>query len=119
MKRVQVTMTYQNWCRHDKEAQKPSLTIDYEDALEQKIEEISKLKKHIYRKIIQAEEFYQRKEELEGGEVIVQRDYSENYKNVEQDVIQKVYFDHTCFSIFTLCGYTKPMTSLSRIESSL
>lgn len=111
MKRVQVTITYQNQCHQDKEAQKISLTIDYEDVLEQKIEESNNLKKHIYRKIIQAEEFYQRKEELEGGEVIVQRDYSENYKNVEQDVIQKVYFGHTCFSIFTLSGYTKPMTS--------
>ena len=101
-------ITYQNWCRQDKKVQKVSLTIDYQDALEQWIEEISDLKKHIHRKRIQAEEFNKRKEELEEGELIVQCDYRENYKNVEQDEIQSVYFGHTCFSIFTACGYHKP-----------
>ena len=82
-----------------------SLTIDYQDALEQWIEEISNLKKHIHRKRIQVEEFDKRKEQLEEGELIEQCDYSDNYKNVEQDEIQSAYFGHTYFSIFTACGY--------------
>ena len=98
---------YQNWCRQDKKGQKVSLTIDYEDAMEQWIEEISNLKKHILWKRIQAEEFNKRKEELEEGELIVQYDYSENYKNDEQDEIQRAYFGHTCFSIFTVCAFYK------------
>ena len=98
---------YQNWCRQDKKGQKVSLTIDYEDAMEQWIEEISNLKKHILWKRIQAEEFNKRKEELEEGELIVQYDYSENYKSDEQDEIQRAYFGHTCFSIFTVCAFYK------------
>ena len=44
---------------------------------------------------------------MEEGELIVQCDYSKNNKNVEQDEIQCAYFGHTCFSIFTACGYYK------------
>ena len=34
-------------------------------------------------------------------------DYSENYKNTEQNEIQSAYFGHTCFRIFTDCCYYK------------
>ena len=69
-------ITCQNWYRQDMKVQKVSLIIDYEDALEQWMEEISSLKKHINRKRIQAEEFNKRKGELEEGELIVHCDYS-------------------------------------------
>ena len=75
--------------------------------MEQWIEEISNSKKHIHQKRIQAEEFHKRKEEMEEGELIVQCDCSENYKNVEQNEIQSAYFGHPCFSIYTACGYCK------------
>ena len=32
-------------------------------------------------------------------------DYSESYKNAEQNKIQSAYFGHSCFSIFTACCY--------------
>lgn len=35
----------------------------------------------------------------------MQVDYSENYKNAEQDETQSLYFGHNCFSIFTACCY--------------
>ena len=35
----------------------------------------------------------------------MQIDYSESYKNAEQNEIQSAYFGHSCFSIFTACCY--------------
>ena len=35
----------------------------------------------------------------------MQVDYSKSYKNAEQNEMQSVYFDHSCFSIFTACCY--------------
>ena len=34
-------------------------------------------------------------------------DYSESYKNKQQDEIQSAYFGQSCFSLFTACVYHK------------
>ena len=37
----------------------------------------------------------------------MQVDYSESYKNNEQNEMQGAYFGHSCFSIFNTCCYYK------------
>ena len=50
---------------------------------------------------------YNRLEEnLKTNEFTIHVDYSENYKDKEQDEIQSAYFGHNSFSIFTACCYT-------------
>lgn len=61
---------------------------------------------------------------LKQGEVILHVDYSESYKNRQQDEIQSAYFGQSSFSLFTACVYynnngslmKKPITVVS--ESS-
>ena len=43
------------------------------------------------------------KSSLQGNEVLIQIDYSENYANQNQNEIQGAYFGQSCFSIFTAC----------------
>ena len=45
------------------------------------------------------------KENLEENKILVQCNYSENYKTLAQDKIQSAYFGHLCFSILKVCGY--------------
>ena len=63
------------------------------------------LKLYIPRKRTQVSAFNALKENLEENEILVQCDYSENYKNLAQDKILSAYFGHFCISIFTACGY--------------
>ena len=52
------------------------------------------------------------KEDIDFGEIIMHVDYSESYKNAQQDEIQSAYFGHTCFSLFTACCYYRNKNSL-------
>ena len=65
------------------------------------------------------------KENIEPGTGIIHVDYSESYRNKQQDEIQSAYFGLTSFSIFTACVYHKanggsdsvvkrPMTIISK-----
>ena len=47
------------------------------------------------------------KENFEPGTAIIHVDYSESYRNKQQDEIQSAYFGQTSFSIFTECVYHK------------
>ena len=47
------------------------------------------------------------KENIEPGTAIIHVDYSESYRNKQQDKIQSAYFGQTSFSIFTACVYHK------------
>ena len=59
------------------------------------------------------------KEALEENVLLVQCDYSKSYKNLAQDEIQIVYFGHSCFSIFTACGYHQSEGLLSKYQSTI
>ena len=54
---------------------------------------------------MQAASLIPAKESLEEDGILMLVDYSESYKNAEQDKIQSAYFGHTCFSLFTACVY--------------
>ena len=103
----QDSVTFENWCRQDGKVSKISLIVDFDEAQSRWNETISGLKRHIYRKRVQVAHFNTQKELLKEGEVLVQVDYSENYKNQDQNEIQSAYFGHDCFSMFTACSYYK------------
>ena len=63
------------------------------------------LKAHIHRKRVQVESYNKQKPKLEHGEALLQVDYSESYKNKQQNEIQSAYFGQTSFSLFTACVY--------------
>ena len=63
------------------------------------------LKQHVFRKRSQAASLTEAKSNLQEGHLLNQIDYSESYKNAEQNEIQSTYFGRSCFSIFTACCY--------------
>ena len=65
------------------------------------------MKAHIFVKRTQNTHYNRLKENLKTNEFIIHVDYSESYKDKEQDEIQSAYFGHNSFSIFTLCCYTR------------
>ena len=69
-------------------------------------EQIKILKAHIFVKRTQNTNYNWLEENLETNEFIIHVDYSENYKDKEQDKIQSAYFGHNSLSIFTACCYT-------------
>ena len=63
------------------------------------------LKRHIYRKREQVVSYNKQKDEMKTGEELIHVDYSESYKNTQQDEIQNAYFGQQNFSIFTSFSY--------------
>ena len=59
------------------------------------------MEKHIYVKRQQHACYNKLKEELGENKVLLNVDYSENYRNIQQGQIQSAYFGHHSFSIFT------------------
>ena len=94
-----------NWCRVDGKVPKVLINVNENDAVADWVQSIENLKLHIRRKRTQVAAFNALKENLEENKILVQCDYSENYKNLAQEKIQSAYFGHLCFSIFTACGY--------------
>ena len=60
-------------------------------------EQIKILKAHIFVKRTQNTNYNWLEENLETNEFIIHVDYSENYKDKEQDKIQSPYFGHNSF----------------------
>ena len=96
------TVSFSNWCRRRKVTKAP-MSLEVEEMIERWNESVKELKKHIHRKRVQVAEYNRQKNDLVEGEILIQCDYSENYKNKDQDEIQSAYFGHQTFSIFTAC----------------
>ena len=62
---------------------------------------------HICVKRTQNTHYNRLKGNIKTNEFIIHVDYSENYKDKEQDEIQSGCFGHNSFSIFTACCYTR------------
>ena len=105
---------YYKWCRVDGKNQKVLINVNENDAVADWILSIENLKLHIRRKRMQIAAFNTLKENLEENKILVQCDYSENYKNLAQEEIQSAYFGHSCFSIFMACGYLQSEEVLSK-----
>lgn len=57
------------------------------------------------------------KESLGTNDLLLHVDFSESYKNQQQNEIQTAYFGSKCFSIFTACAYYRSTADDDRIES--
>ena len=67
-------------------------TIDVEEIVRRLNQIITALKRHIHIKHIQHAKFNFLKSNLQGDEVLIQIDYSENYANQDQNQIQSAGF---------------------------
>ena len=81
-------------------------SIDIEEAIELFNEQVKILKVHFFVKRTQNSHYNRPKENVRLNEFIIHVNYSENYKDKEQNEIQSAYFRRNSFSIFTACCYT-------------
>ena len=101
------TVTYSKWGKEDGNVSKMQITVDLEDANDLWKQAIPKLKSHIYRKRKQVMALESAKRNLSRDEILIHCDFSQSYKNNEQDEIQSAYFGYESFSLFTSCVYYK------------
>ena len=87
----------------DRKVKKVVKSVDVEEAIELFDEQVKILKAHIFVKRTQNTHSNWLKENFKTNKLIIHVDYSENYKDKEQDEIQSAYFGHNLISIFTTC----------------
>ena len=110
---------YYEWAKVDGKVKKVIQLVDVEQAIELFNEKVKILKAHIFVKKTKNTQYNRLKENLKTNEFIIHVDYSENYKNKEQDEIQSAYFGHNSFSIFTACCYTRGIDGKNFTKISL
>ena len=98
---------YYKWAKVDGKVKKVVKSVDVEEAIELFNEPVKILKAHTFVKRTQNTHYNRLKENLKTNEFIIHVDYSENYKDKEQEEIQSAYLGHNSFSIFTACCYTR------------
>ena len=96
-------LEYYEWDKVDGKVKKVVKSVDVEEANELFNEQVKILKAHIFVKRTQNTHYNQLKENCKTNEFIIHVNYSENYKDKEQDEIQSAYFGHNLFSIFMAC----------------
>ena len=99
------SVSFTMWSREDKKIKKITKCLGQDEFDGEWERKVIELKEHIHRKRIQAAAYNQCKTGLEQGEAIFHVDYSESYKNKQQDEIQSAYFGQSSFSLFTACVY--------------
>ena len=80
-------VTYCKWTRVEKKVQKVTVTEERSDCVESWKESVKSLKQQIFRKRSQAASLIEAKSNLQEGQLLMQVDYSESYKNAEQNEI--------------------------------
>ena len=64
----------------------------------------------IFVKRVQNGTYNKHKAELSDGDLLVHADFTESYRNDQQNEIRSAYFGNQSFSLFTLCCYFKSVT---------
>lgn len=100
-------ITFTKWFKGNKYYEKSSTTESGENVSNALAEQIMYIRGHYYRKRVQAKEYVRQIENLKEGEVLIHVDYSENYKNKQQNEIKAAYYGQGTFSIYTVVVYTK------------
>ena len=96
---------YYEWTKIDRKVKK--FVESVEEAIELFNEQVKILKVHLFgKRKTQNTHYNQLKEIPKINEFIIHVNYSKNYKDKEQDEIQRAYYGHNSFSIFTVCCYT-------------
>ena len=98
---------YYEWAKVDRKVKKVVKSVNVEEAIELFNEQIKILKAHIFVKRTQNTHYNPLNENLKTNEFIIHVDYSENYKDKEENKIQSAYFRDNSFLIFTVCCYTR------------
>ena len=70
-------------------------------------DDIKTLKEHIYIKRRNLNAYHEIKASLSEKDLMIREDFTESYKNNQQDAIQSAYFGKQCFRIFAACFYAK------------
>ena len=96
---------FSTWVRETGKIKKVVKSISKDQFYKDWYQTVGALKEHIHRKRIQVESYNLQKAELKEGEALVHVDYSESYKNKQQNEIQSAYFGQSSFSLFTACVY--------------
>ena len=89
------SITFHQWIMVDSKIQKSKIELPCDEICQKFNNNIKVLKKHIYVKSQQHACYNKLK------------DYSENYSNIQQGEIQRAYFGHDSFLIFTVCCYLR------------
>ena len=66
--------------------------VSFEDAVCTFKSQINVLKEHIYVKEVQNDAYDKHKTELSDGDLLVQVEFAESYRNYQQNEIQNAYF---------------------------
>ena len=98
---------YYEWAKVDGKVKKVVRSVDVEEATELFNEQVKILKAQIFVKRTQNTHYNRLQQNLKTNEFIIHADFSENYKDKEQDKIQSVYFEHNLFSIFIVLLQTR------------
>ena len=85
-------VTYSEWSQIEKKVQKITVREDRSDCVGSWKESVKSLKQHIFWKCSQAASLIEAKSNLLEGHLLMQVDYSESYKNAEQNEIQSAHF---------------------------
>ena len=87
------TVKFQDWRRDDNGyMMKSHMIFSLEDGLELSNSRMEWLKEHIFAKSRQQSKISHFKTNLKSNEILLQVDYSQNYKSKEQNKIQSSYF---------------------------
>ena len=62
--------------------------------------------------MVQNGTYNKHKAELSDSDLLVHADFTESYRNDQQNEIKSTYFGNQSFSLFTLCCYFKGVTSV-------
>ena len=73
------------WCRENKNMEKIEMTLKCDEAIKTWTSSVVNLKQHIYRKCVQVFCLNSIKEDLKNTDVLLHVDFSESYKNANQD----------------------------------
>ena len=98
-------VTFSMWTKEAGKIKKVLKSVSSNQLFQDWHHTVAGLKEHIHRKGVQVESYNRHKAELKKGEALVHVDYSESYKNKQQDEIQSAYFGQSSFSLFTACFY--------------
>ena len=99
------SFSFKQWIRQDKKIKKVMKNLEKSEFYDEWEKMVLELKEHIHRKRIQASAYNACKIDLAPGEALIHIDYSESYKNKQQDEIQSAYFGQPSLSLFTACVY--------------
>ena len=101
------TITFYVWCKGEKYYEKKLIEKSGVAVADKLTACLKDIKMHYFRKRTQSNEYKKQINELKEGQAVIHVDYSENYKNKQQNEIKAAYYGQGQFSLFTVCIYMK------------